>query len=117
MDTLKLIIEIDRRGSNDAVFYQCANIDFEKYIIGKGFKTAQGSFSDILLIAPKLSIAAVNLSSGYYNAHSLHEYIIRSELESTTKKIRYYDDLSTFYADQDNLPQKISSEFQDIYEA
>ena len=34
-----------------------------------------------------------------------------------SKKIRYYDDLSTFYTEQDNLPQKISSEYQDIYEA
>ena len=147
LDILKLIIEIDRRGANDAVFYQCANLDFEKYITNKGFKTAQGSFSDISLIAPELGIAAVNLSCGYHNAHSLHEYIIRSELESTiekvsemvadaakpdfpkfvyienftktyhSKKVRYYDDLATFYADQYNLPQKIPSEYQDIYEA
>ena len=147
LDTLKLIIEIDRRCSNDAVFYQCANLDFENYITGKGFKTAQGSFSDISLIAPELGIAAVNLSSGYYNAHSLHEYIIRAELESTiekvcemvaeaakpdfpkfiyvenfikpyhSKKIHYSEDLSTFYNEQDILPQKIPSEFQDIYEA
>lgn len=147
LDTLKLIIEIDRRGSNDAVFYQCANIEFENYIISKGFKTAQGSFSDISLVAPELGIAAVNLSSGYYNAHSLHEYIIRAELESTiekvcemvaaaakpdfpkfvyvesfikpyhSKKTQYYDNLSTFYDDQDTLPQKIPSEYQDIYEA
>ena len=147
MDTLKLIIEIDRRGSNDAVFYQCANLDFEKYIAGKGFKTAQGSFSDISLIAPELGIAAVNLSCGYYAAHTQHEYIIRAELESTIekvgemvaeatkpdfpkfvyvenftkpyhpKKIRYYDDLATFYTEQDILSQKIPSEYQDIYEA
>ena len=147
LDTLKLIIEIDRRGSNDAVFYKCANLDFEKYITSKGFKTAQGSFSDISLIAPELGIAAVNLSSGYYSPHTLHEYIVRSELESTiekvsemvsdaakpdfpkfvyvenfikpyhSKKIRYYDDLATFYTEQDNLPQKIPSEYQDIYEA
>ena len=87
LDKLKLIIEIDRREADDAVFYQCANLDFENYIIGKGFKTAQGSFSDISLIAPELGIAAVNLSSGYYNAHSLHEYIIRAELESTIEKV------------------------------
>ena len=87
LDTLKLIIEIDRRGSNDAVFYQCANLDFEKYITDKGFKTAQGSFSDISLIAPELGIAAVNLSCGYYQAHTRHEYIIRSELESTIEKV------------------------------
>ena len=147
LDTLKLIIEIDRRGSNDAVFYKCANLGFEKYITDKGFKTAQGSFSDISLIALELSIAAVNLSCGYYHAHTRQEYIIRSELESTiekvsemvadaakpdfpkfvyvenfikpyhSKKIRYYDDLATFYTEQDNLPQKIPSEYQDIYEA
>ena len=147
LDILKLIIEIDRRGSNDAVFYRCANPDFEKYITDKGFKTAQGSFSDISLIAPELGVAAVNLSSGYYSPHTLHEYIIRSELKCTiekvsemvadaakpdfpkfvyvenfikpyhSKKIRYYDDMSTFYTEQDILPQKIPSEYQDIYEA
>ena len=34
-----------------------------------------------------------------------------------SKKIRCYDALSTFYTEQDNLPQKIPSEYQDIYEA
>ena len=147
LDNLKFLIELDRKGSRDAVYYRCANPDFEEYITSKGFKTAQGSFSDISLIAPELGIAAVNLSSGYYSPHTLHEYIVRSELESTiekvsemvsdaakpdfpkfvyvenfikpyhSKKIRYYDDLATFYTEQDNLPQKISSEYQDIYEA
>ena len=87
LDTLKLIIEIDRHGSNDAVFYNCANPDFEEYIASKGFKTAQGSFSDISLIAPELGIAAVNLSSGYYHAHSLHEFINRSDLDNTIQKV------------------------------
>lgn len=147
LDSLKFIIELDRKGSRDAVSYRCANPDFEAYITGKGFKTAQGSFSDISVIAPELGVAAVNLSCGYYAAHTRHEYIVRSELESTIekvsemvsdaakpdfpkfvyvenfikpyhpKKIRYYDDLATFYTEQDNLPQKIPSEFQDIYEA
>ncbi len=147
LDDLKFLIELDRKGSRDAVYYQCDNPDFEEYITSKGFKTAQGSFSDISVIAPELGIAAVNLSCGYYNAHSLHEYIIRSELECTiekvsemvadtakpdfpkfvyvesfikpyySKKIRYYDDMSTFYTEQDILPQKIPSEYQDIYEA
>ena len=51
IDALKFIIELDRKGSQDAVFYSCDNTDFETYITGKGFKTAQGSFSDISLIA------------------------------------------------------------------
>ena len=69
------------------MFYRCANKDFETYITGKGFKFAQGSFSDISLIAPELGIAAVNLSSGYYHAHTLHEFINRRELNSTIDKV------------------------------
>jgi len=87
LDNLKFIVEIDRRGSNDAVYYRCHNAAFEDYITGKGFKTAHGSFSDISYIAPELGIAAVNLSSGYYNAHTLHEYINRAELEAVIEKV------------------------------
>ena len=87
LDNLKFLIELDRKGKNDAVFYRCANPDFEEYITGKGFKTAQGSFSDISLIAPELSIAAVNLSSGYHYAHTLHEHINRAELDDTICKV------------------------------
>lgn len=87
IDDLKMLIEIDRKGSNDAVYYDCANADFEKYITDKGFKTAHGSFSDISVIAPELGIAAVNLSAGYYNAHTLHEYIDRAHLNSTIRRV------------------------------
>ena len=87
VDNLKLIIEIDRKGKNDAVYYDCDNPKFEEYITGKGFETAKGSFSDISVIAPELLTAAVNLSSGYYNAHTQHEFINCSELEKTVKKV------------------------------
>jgi len=87
LDALKFIIEIDRRGSKDAVFYDCYNPDFEDYILSFGFEFAHGSFSDISFIAPELGVAAVNLSSGYYNAHTRHEYIVRSELENTISKV------------------------------
>lgn len=87
LNTLKAIIEIDRRGSTDAVYYDCDNGDFEDYITSKGFKTEYGSFSDISQIAPELDVAAVNLSSGYHNAHTLHEYINRKELSVTIKKV------------------------------
>ena len=87
LDALKFIIEIDRKGKNDAVFYDCDNPDFEDYIVSKGFQTAFGSFSDISLIAPELGVAAVNLSSGYYNAHTLHEYINVAELHETIRRV------------------------------
>lgn len=87
LDELKLIVEIDRRGSKDAVYYECDNPEFEKYITSKGFKTEFGSFSDISYIAPELGVAAVNLSSGYYNAHTLYEYINRKQLNKVVAKV------------------------------
>ena len=87
LSELKMLIEIDRKGGNDAVYYDCANDDFEKYITSKGFKTEFGSFSDISLVAPELGVAAVNLSSGYYNAHTQHEFINRRQLNTTIEKV------------------------------
>jgi hypothetical protein len=87
LDEMKLLIEIDRKGRSDAVFYDCDNPEFEKYITGKGFETEWGSFSDISYVAPELGVAAVNLSSGYYNAHTQHEYINRKHLNATVKKV------------------------------
>ena len=87
LEELKLLIEIDRKGKNDAVYYDCANDEFEKYITSKGFKTQFGSFSDISYIAPEIGVAAVNLSSGYYNAHTQHEYINRKHLNKTVQKV------------------------------
>ena len=87
MDSLKLLIEIDRRGKNDAVYYDCENYELEDYITGKGFETDYGSFSDISVIAPEMGIAAANLSSGYYNAHTTHEYINRKHLTATVERV------------------------------
>lgn len=87
LSELKMLIEIDRKGANDAVYYDCANAEFEEYITNKGFKTEFGSFSDISLVAPELGVAAVNLSSGYYNAHTQHEFINRRQLNATIEKV------------------------------
>lgn len=69
------IIEFDRMGNNDAVFYSCGNKEYVDFIERFGFKEAYGSFSDISTIAPHLGIAAVNLSSGYYSPHTRYEYV------------------------------------------
>ena len=85
---IKCLIEIDRKGSNDAVYYDCDNPAFEDYITSRGFVTNWGSCSDISYIAPALGRAAVNLSSGYYNAHRLYEYIIPSQVENTVRRVQ-----------------------------
>ena len=78
--TFNYAIELDRKGSNDAVFYDCDNPDFERFVTQEFFKTAWGSFSDISTLAPYLGCAAVNLSCGYYNAHTKNEYVVIGEM-------------------------------------
>lgn len=87
LDGLKVLVEIDRKGGNDAVYYDCDNRELKAYIESKGFKTEYGSFSDISYIAPELGVAAVNLSAGYYCAHTQHEYIDRKQLSATIKRV------------------------------
>ena len=81
------IVELDRVGSNDAVFYQCRNRQFEQYINGFGFQTAFGSFSDISILAPQLNLAAVNLSTGYYHAHQPGEYVRLDKVEELIGRV------------------------------
>lgn len=84
---INYIIEIDRKGSDDSVFYECDNPKFEKYINSFGFKTAHGSCSDISYVAPALGVAAVNLSCGYYQQHTLNETIKLEELYNTIRRV------------------------------
>ena len=81
------IVEMDRRGSNDAVFYHCDNPDFTDFVLSFGFEENHGTFSDISVIAPPLNTAAVNISAGYYNEHRLHEYIDMLAVENNIRRI------------------------------
>lgn len=85
---VNFIVEFDRQGNNDCVFYDCANDDFENFVEAYGFKTAFGTFSDISIIAPHLKVAAVNLSAGYHNAHTQHEYIVWSEMRDIVSRAK-----------------------------
>lgn len=84
---VKYIIEFDRRGSNDCVFYDCGNEEFMNYIESFGFVTNYGTCSDISVLGGKWNIASVNLSSGYYHEHTEKEYIIFRELIKTINRV------------------------------
>ena len=81
------LIELDRRGEKDCVFYDCGNLDFYSYIESFGFKTAEGLFSDISFICPSWDIAGVNLSVGYNYEHTPKEYINIQHLQNTFLKV------------------------------
>ena len=80
------IVEFDRKGKDDCVFYGCNNPDFIKFVEQYGLNFNTGSFSDISIIAPHLEIAAVNLSSGYYNAHRSDEIVCPDDITSIIER-------------------------------
>lgn len=86
---MKYLIELDRANGNDAVYYDCDNKDFIKFIDDTiGYKEAFGTFSDISHLAPDCGVAAVNLSCGYYNAHTTSEYVVFEEMERTIEAVK-----------------------------
>lgn len=70
---LNFMVELDRQGKDDAVFYTCGNRDFQRYITSFGFKMQKGTFTDCLILGEAWNVAAVNLSIGYINEHSIYE--------------------------------------------
>lgn len=84
---VRYVIELDRKGKDDAVFYECKNQDFESYVESFGFVKATGVFSDINVICPARDIAGVNLSCGYYNQHTAAEHLVLGELEATVERV------------------------------
>ena len=83
------IVELDRKGVNDAVFYSCDNKEFTEFVCDTtGFKESYGSFSDISTLAPALKTAAVNLSCGYYNAHTVQEYVLYDEMMDIIEAVK-----------------------------
>ena len=86
---LKYMIELDRAHDKDAVYYDCGNEDFMDYIKETtGYTEAYGSFSDISHLSPASDVASVNLSCGYYNAHTLNEYVVYEEMFATYKVVK-----------------------------
>lgn len=84
---LRYLIQLDRRGSNDCVFYDCDNQSFVDYVEQFGFVEAIGSFSDISLICPAWKIAGVNLSIGYRDEHSTSEILFVNYMLDTMEKV------------------------------
>lgn len=83
------MVELDRKGKEDAVFYSCDNKDFTNFITKEtGFKVAYGSWSDISVVAPAARVAAVNLSVGYYNQHTTSEYVVMDEMSNTIEVVK-----------------------------
>jgi hypothetical protein len=87
-EELKYIIELDRRGSNDCVFYNCNNPEFTNYVEQFGFVEHWGTFSDISVLCPRWGVAGVNLSIGYRDEHSTSEILFIGRMLDTIEKVK-----------------------------
>lgn len=84
---LRYIIQLDRRGADDCVFYDCDNQKFVDYIEKFGFTEAIGSFTDISMLCPEWKVAGVNLSIGYRDEHSTSEVLFVGQMFNTIDKV------------------------------
>jgi putative aminopeptidase FrvX len=88
----RYIIQLDRRGSSDFIAkYSNQSTISHKFSskIGQikkkfGYKNTTGLFTDCFrLWERKVGISCINLSCGYYKAHSDNEYIVIDDLENS----------------------------------
>lgn len=113
IEFLRYMIQLDRKGSNDCVFYECNNGQFIKYVEQFGFAEAAGSFSDISFLMPAWKICGVNLSIGYRDEHTIAETLNVHWMFQTIEKVKQMLD------DAKNVPQwefyEISNRLLDYY--
>lgn len=87
LSKMYFLIELDRGGFKNVVFYDDANNDFHDFVLSTiGYGEEIGSYSDICELSPVCGISSVNIACGYYKAHRLEEYVVMEEMESAIKK-------------------------------
>ena len=92
---LKFLIELDRANANDLVFYSNDNKKFIEWIEDEtNWEMAWGSFSDICNLSPECGVSSVNLSCGYYKAHTVFEYVVVEEMLEAIEVVKHLLDAS-----------------------
>lgn len=96
LKSMKFLIELDRAHAYDAVYYDDGNTEFHEWLEDQtGYQEAWGSFSDISNLSPACRVSSVNLSCGYYNAHTTNEFVVIEEMFDTTETVKYLLDKVT----------------------
>ena len=84
---VRFAIQCDRRGSNDLIASICSTEIASKEFIGAtgheqfGYHLEEGMMTDVLTLKENgLAVSAVNMSCGYYDPHSDHEFTVKRDL-------------------------------------
>lgn len=81
------LIEIDRRGKNEVVFYNNHTPEMCALFTKYGFEVNIGTFSDVCILSSAWRIMGANVSAGYYNEHTPFEYVNLDDMQSTIDKL------------------------------
>lgn len=82
-----LMIELDRRGVNEAVYYTDPENEVKKIVSSVGYKEDFGTYSDVATLSNHNDIAHVNLSIGYFNEHTAYEILVLSVVDFAIENV------------------------------
>lgn len=111
------LIELDRQGKEDSVYYKCGNRKFKEWIDSFGFIEAHGSFTDICTLCKEWDLAGVNFSVGYTNNHRVSEVVnldhLAATIEKTIRIINETDPQTLYTFCEEKYPTYGSTSFKD----
>lgn len=92
----RFVVECDRKGDSDMVTdingtALCSRDFITKAQLRRhGYKTAHGLFTDVYALKRKgLGVSCVNLSCGYYEPHTDHEYTVIADLLKCQRLVKH----------------------------
>ena len=116
LSNMKFLIELDRANSNDLVFYSNANQDWINWVEDEtNWIKSWGTFSDISHLSPACEVSSVNLSCGYYKAHTVYEYVIMEELLETIEMTKHLLEASEKVETFEYIEKKYNNKYYGMY--
>lgn len=84
-------VEVDRRGSEELVFYDgCANTAFKLWLKEQfpGWTQGLGSYTDIATVCPGTLLCGMNLAAGFRREHTHSEKLVYADWLKTLKALQ-----------------------------
>lgn len=109
----RFVLQCDRRGGSDLITNAsftdlCSKEFLMAFDYGRfGYKTEQGMLTDVAALKDEgLEVSALNISCGYYEPHTDHEFTIKAELQNCLGLVQHIIETCTDvypHIDEDNI--------------
>lgn len=84
---ISCFIEVDRKGSDQVVFYEFSNPEFEKLFEKHYKKDKSIAWTDVVILGPMWNYAIANVSAGYYGEHTQMEFAPVAGVQLCTQRL------------------------------